>query len=248
MIRCIIVDDELFAREGLQNMLHKHCPDVEILVKADTVNTALEAIRHYKPDLVLLDFKLPDGTGFDLLLQLDRISFHVIFVTAYDDQAVMAFRFSATDYLVKPVNVNDLKAAVEKVRQDLDKQQEAVNITALLGMMAAGKNQEDIINIPGIDGFKIINLDEIITCEADGFCTIFHLKEKNKVVSSKNLGYYEDMLVPKGFMRVHNSYIINLKHVREYSSEGVIKLLEGSTAPLGNTYKKGFLELFSKNK
>lgn len=248
MIRSIIVDDELFAREGLVNLLAAHCPDVEVVAKADSVDSATEAIRKHLPDLVFLDIGLTDGTGFDVLLRMERIDFHTIFVTVHEEKAVMAFRFSATDYLVKPVNIKDLKDAVEKVRQDMKRETETANIKALLDIISADKNRHDIVNIPGTDGFRILHLDEILTCEADGFCTIFHLKGSSRVISSKNLKYYEEMLAPRGFMRVHHSFMVNVKHVTGYSSDGVISLIEGQRADLGNSYKKAFQEMFARFK
>ena len=248
MIRSIIVDDEYLQREGLKNLLTRYCPDVEVVANADSVSSAREAILMHSPDLVFLDIGLTDGTGFDLLLQLDRIDFHIIFVTVHEEKALAAFRFSATDYLVKPVNIQDLKVAVNKVRENLKMKDEALNIKTLLTFITEGNKQFDIVNIPSTDGFKVIQLSEIITCEADGFCTIFYLKGNQRVVSSKNLKYYEDMISSKGFMRVHHSFMINLKHVREYSREGVILLSDGKQSPLGNAYKKEFLNKYDRYK
>jgi two-component system, LytTR family, response regulator len=245
MIKCIIVDDERPARECIQNYLNEFCQDVEVVSQADSARTALVAILKYNPDLVFLDVEMPNGNGFDLLRQLNRINFNVIFVTSYEKYAVKAFRFSATDFLLKPVNINELVEAVDRVRQEMNRKIDITNIETLLQITQSGTDHHNVIVIPNNEGFKVLNLDDIITCEAEGYCTIFHLISKGKLVSSKNLGYYNDFLSGHGFQRVHNSFLINLHHVKEYSSEGVITLAEGVQAPLGNTY---FLEFFEKRK
>jgi two-component system LytT family response regulator len=245
----MIVEDEPMHLQALQNLLERHCKDVDVLETTDSVAAAKELIRKFTPDLVFLDIELIDGTGFDLLLQLDRLNFHIIFVTGHEEKAVTAFRFSATDFLAKPVNVDELKAAVEKVRESIRQKTEASSARALLEIISSGNHQAmQKVNIPGIDGFKLLDLDDIITCEADGFCTIFHLKDNRRVVSSKNLKYYEEMLVPHNFMRVHHSFMVNLKHVKEYSREGIIELTQNYSVPLGNSFKKNFLDKFNKFK
>lgn len=248
MIKCIIVDDELPARECIQNYLKDYCQDVEVVAQADSARSALAAIMQYHPDLVFLDVEMPNGSGFDLLRQLNRIDFNVIFVTAYEEYAVLAFRFSATDFLLKPVNIKEMIEAVDKVRQELSRKTDSTNIETLLSITHSGTDHYKVLVIPNSEGFKVLNLEDIIICEADSYCTIFHLTGKEKLVSSKNLKYYDDFLSGHGFQRVHNSFLINLHHVKQYSSEGVITLAEGTQAPLGNTYKKRFLEHFEKSK
>jgi two-component system LytT family response regulator len=248
MIKCIIVDDERPARECLHNYLKDYCPDVDVGAQADSARTALIAILKYHPDLVFLDVEMPNGNGFDLLRQLNRINFSVIFVTAFQEYAVMAFRFSATDYLLKPINIKELVEAVDRVRNEMNRKSDSTNIEALLRMTNLGAEHYDVLVVPNNEGFKVLALEDIITCQADGYCTIFHLKSQGKQISTKNLKYYDDFLAGHGFQRVHNSFLVNLHHVKEYSSEGVITLTEGHLAHLGNTYKKKFLEFFEKSK
>jgi two-component system, LytTR family, response regulator len=248
MIRCIIVDDELPARECIRNYLADYCPDVEVLAQADSARTALAAILKYQPDLVFLDVEMPNGNGFDLLRQAGRINFNVIFVTAYEEYAVMAFRFSAADFLLKPINIKELTEAVDKVRQAMHRKIDSTNIETLLQMTRSGPGQFRTLVVSNNEGFKVLHVEEIITCEADAYCTVFHLKGGQKLVASKNLKYYDDFLSGQGFQRVHNSFMVNLHQVISYSSEGVITLSEGHLAPLGNTYKKKFMEFFEKSK
>jgi len=248
MIKCIIVDDELPARACIQNYLKDYCQDVEVVAQADSARTAQAAIMKYHPDLVFLDVEMPNGSGFDLLRQLNRIDFNVIFVTAFEEYAVMAFRFSATDFLLKPINIKELMEAVDRVRKEMSRKIDSTNIKALLQMTKSGLSRFRTLVVANNEGFRVLNVDDIITCEADGYCTIFHLKDGQKQVTSRNLKYYDDFLSGQGFQRVHNSFLINLHHVISYSSEGVITLAEGQLAPLGNTFKKRFLEFFEKSK
>lgn len=248
MIKCIIVDDEFPARECIVNYLKDYCQDVEVVAQADSANSALPVILTHKPDLVFLDVEMPNGNGFDLLRMMNKIDFNVIFVTAHEEYAVAAFRFSAIDYLLKPINIKELVIAVNKVRMEMTRTTGAINLEALMKMTLTGSGEWDQIVIKNNDGFKVVNLKDIISCEADAYCTIFHLKGSRKLISSKHLKYYDDILTPHGFQRVHNSFLINLSHVLEYSSEGVISLTEENFAHLGNTYKKRFMEHFEKSK
>jgi two-component system LytT family response regulator len=216
--------------------------------QADSARTALASILKHQPDLVFLDVEMPNGNGFDLLRQLSRVDFSIIFVTAYEEYAVLAFRFSATDFLLKPVNIKELMEAVDRVKKERSRKIDTTNIEALLQMTLSGMSQIRTLVVANNDGFKVLHLDEIICCEADSYCTIFHLKGRQKQITSKNLKYYEEFLSGQGFQRVHNSFLINLNHVISYSSEGLITLSDTYTAPLGNTYKKKFLQHFEKSR
>ncbi|MBP6870461.1 MAG: response regulator transcription factor [Bacteroidales bacterium] len=248
MIKCIIVDDEFPARECIKNYLKDYCPDVEVVAQADSANSAYKEILDHHPDLLFLDVEMPNGSGFDLLRMMNKIDFHIIFVTAHEEYAVMAFRFSAMDYLLKPINIKELVTAIDKVRTEISRKSEAVNLETLKRITQMGPAEWDQIVIKHNEGFKVVYLRDIISCEADSYCTIFHISGNKKLVSSKNLKYYEDILTPHGFQRIHNSFLINLSHVVEYSSEGVVALSEGQLAHLGNTYKKKFMDYFERNK
>lgn len=246
MIRSIIIDDEKPAREVIKNYLAEYCPDVEVAAMADSAKSALAAIHLHHPDLIFLDIEMPNESGFDLLRQLNRIYFKIIFVTAFSEYAVKAFRFSATDYLVKPVSIRELIDAVGKVRQEMARDSTHINIDELMRITKSPGTRIDTLVIPDTDGFKVLKLTDIIRCEADGYCTTFYLSDKKKLTSSRNLKYYEDLLADHSFLRVHNSHLINLHHVKSYSHEGVITLSFNETAPLGNTYKKRFMEWFGR--
>jgi len=246
MIRAIIVDDEQPATDALKNYITEFCPDVLVVALADSVRTAMEAISVHNPDLVFLDVEMPNGNGFDLLKQYDHIPFKIIFVTAYSEYAVKAFRFFATDYLMKPINIKELKEAVQKVKKELESHVENINLNALTKFIKGSSDDIKSIIICDVSGFRVIELDTIIKCEANGYCTDFFLLGGKKITSSKNLKHYEDLLSGSNFIRVHNSFVVNMNYVKGYLNEGTILLIENQSAHLGNTYKKRFLKLFQK--
>ncbi len=245
MIRSIIIDDERPSREALRNYLQEYCPDIEIVDDADSMKTGLMAIKRQLPDLVFLDIDMPNGNGFDLLRNLDRITFKIIFVTAHSEYAVKAFRFFATDYLLKPVDIDELMEATAKVKMELQQGINNKNIEELLCFASKGKSDFNIIVIPDKKGFEVVQIQDILYCEADGYCTRFFLKDGQTLISSKNLKVYEEILEAVRFQRVHHSYIVNLNHVRGYHHDGTIALPGNHTVPLGNVYKKKFLEKFT---
>jgi two-component system, LytTR family, response regulator len=248
LLRCLIVDDESPSREALFNYLQEYCPDVEIVAQCNSVKAAHKAILKHSPQLVFLDIEMPNGNGFDLLRLFQPLNFKVIFVTAFSEYALRAFRFSATDYLLKPVMVDELVQAVNKVRQDISKETGNVNIQKLLENVAGGNPPLSQLVIPDYNGFRVIATAELILCEADGYCTHFHLTSKEKITSSKNLKHYEELLASQGFQRVHNSYLVNLAHIKSYNNQGEILLSGKIKCPLGNAYKAGFLERFKRLK
>jgi two-component system LytT family response regulator len=248
MIRSIIIDDEQPARESLKNYLEEFCPDVKIVAMADSVETGLEVIRKHLPSLVFLDIELPDGKGFDLLRRLGNFSFKVIFITAFTDYATNAIKFHAVDYLVKPVNITELKNAVERVKEELDRHIFSQNLEELKRFLRNPEEKIRKIVIPDVKGFIVLELDQILYCEADGYCTNFILTDERKITSSRNLKYYEEMISDLDFLRVHHSYLINIQYIISYLHEGTITLKGNKSIPLGNSYKKAFLEIFKEMK
>ncbi|MFN8239748.1 MAG: LytTR family DNA-binding domain-containing protein [Bacteroidales bacterium] len=239
-LRTIIVDDEKPACDVLSNYLTEYCPDVEIISVCRSTRSAFKAITDKKPDLVFLDIEMPKENGFDLLRMFQSIEFNVVFITAFSDYAAKAFRISATDFLLKPVKVTELIEAVEKVKRDVGNKSYQ-NITALLENLDSPVHSIRKLIIPNLKGFTAIRPDDIIACEADGYCTIFHLPGKKKISSSYNLKHYEELLPRGQFMRVHNSFLVNLGHVEGYDSQGEILLAEAIKCPLGASKKQAFL-------
>jgi two-component system LytT family response regulator len=244
MIRAIVIDDEKPSREVICNYLIEFCKEVEVVATASSIKTAYKAIRKFSPDLVFLDIEMPDGKGFDLLKMFDKIEFHIVFVTAYSEHAVKAFRCNAADYLLKPIKIDELQAAVEKVKKSGHINSESGRMGELLKNLMGSGNLQPTIVIPHIKGFEILKITELIMCKADGYCTIFYLTGNKRVISSKNLKHYEELLTEYNFIRVHHSYLVNLNHVSGYTKQGEIILTEDHKAFLGDAYKNYFNKLY----
>lgn len=245
MIRAVIIDDEKLARDVISNYLQDYCPDVEVVATASSLKTAWSAIQKTSPDLVFLDIEMPDGNGFDLLNMFEKIDFKVIFVTAYSEYAIKAFRFSALDYLLKPVKIDELIDAVARVRSAKTPGITNEIITSLLNNIRGNSPKQSTLIIPNIKGFEVLRVTDIIMCQADGYCTNFHLSGNRKVVSSKNLKHFDGLLEDQNFLRVHHSYLVNLDHVTGYTRQGEILLTEGLKAFLGDAYKTEFVKKFT---
>ena len=245
MIRAAIIDDEELSREVISNYLSEYCPDVEVVARASSVKTGYDVIVKTLPDLIFLDIEMPDGKGFDLLNMFGRIDFKIIFITAYSEYAIKAFRFSAIDYLLKPVKIDELIDAVARVRAATSPGISADIVSSLLSNLRSGPSRQSTLIIPNIKGFEILRVPEIIMCQADGYCTTFHLAGSRKVVSSKNLKHFVGLLEDQNFLRVHHSYLVNLDHVTGYTRQGEIMLSDGMKASLGDSYKGEFVRRFS---
>jgi two-component system, LytTR family, response regulator len=240
ILKAIVVDDEAPSRLALINYLNEYCPDVKIVGDCGTAKSAYQLITEQHPQLVFLDIEMPKGSGFDLLRMFNTIDFKVIFITAFSQYAVQAFRFAATDFLLKPIKVSELIEAVFKVRNELTPAARFDEIKVFLENIALPANSHKKLVIPNSQGFTVVNTNEIIMCEADGYCTHFFIENKTKLVSSRNLKFYEEILPATHFMRVHNSYIINISQVKSYSNQGEITLAGNLKCPLSIAHKKDF--------
>jgi two-component system LytT family response regulator len=243
-LKAIVVDDESPSREALINYMNEFCPDVEVVGDCGTARSAYELIAELHPQIVFLDIEMPKGSGFDLLRMFKTIDFKVIFITAFSEYAVQAFRYSATDFLLKPVKVSELIEAISKVKQELSLSDSFQNIRVFLENISLPSDLSKKLVIPSTQGFMVINTSEIILCEADGYCTYFYLENKSKLISSRNLKYYEEILPINNFMRVHNSFIVNINHVKSYTNQGEITLTENLKCSLSLSHKKDFLKTF----
>ena len=244
-LKGLIVDDEQPSREILNNYIVEFCDQIEVIGTASSIKSAYKSILRLKPDVVFLDIELKDGKGFDLLTMFDKIDFRVIFITAYSDYAIKAFRVNAADYLLKPVKIDELKSAVEKIVTASEFGYED-KIASVLKSINESKGYQPTLVVPNLKGFEVLRLNEIILCKADGYCTNFHLEGSRKIISSRNLKQYEAILPGDTFLRVHNSYIINLNHVTGYNRQGEIMLNENQKAFLGDSFRTIFLTRFSR--
>ncbi len=227
MIKTIIIDDEKLAVNYLKNLLNEYCKNIEILGTARSIKEGVELINRTKPDLVFLDIEMPFGTGFDLLSKLDKIDFQVIFVTAYNKYAIQAIKCNALDYILKPIDIDELKKAVSKV--DIkDKSNDRINS---LIESVIGKDLPTKIALADDGGYTMVNIDSIIRCESSGYYTIFYIEKQDNITVSTTLKKYEDILPKDKFIRVHQSHVVNLNKVAKYykTDGGYLLMSDGST-------------------
>ncbi|PBQ32778.1 hypothetical protein CNR22_13675 [Sphingobacteriaceae bacterium] len=239
-IRAILVDDEESARDVLQNLLARFCPHVTLIAKCENIIQAVEIIKKEKPDLVFLDIEMPNYAGYEIVKFFDNVEFEIVFVTAYDQYAVRAFEIAAIDYLLKPIDIERLKLAVKRVKQQKDIHGLSQRMDLLRDTLQTKQIKNIIVHDKGQQ--NIITIDSIIAIEAlESYCTIYTKERKHTV--SKNLKHFETLLerLPK-FIRVHKSWIINKEYIRNYSkSELSIYLTNGLVAKLSK-YKKAEFE------
>jgi len=247
MLRTLIIDDEAPVRNTLTRLLEKTCPQVKLIGEAFSVKSGLIAIREKSPDLVLLDIKMDDGTGFDLLSQIENINFKIIFITAYEEFAIQAFEFSAVDYILKPVNPEKLVNAVNRTSQ-LKAKDFSTQLNALKeNIQNPGGLQKKII-LKSMESIFLLNVDDIIHCESDGSYTAFETTDENRIVISKLLKEYDKLLSGSGFIRIHRSHLVNLKHLKRFDKHdgGYVVMSTGSKLPVSTSGRERLLELFEE--
>lgn len=243
-MRTLIIDDEPKAREGLINQIKRHCTSLNIVGEATSVEEGVRAISNNQPDLVFLDVKLLDGSGFDLLDQVKPISFQTVFVTAYDEFAIQAFEYNAVHYLLKPFLPDELIKAVH--RAQVATNTSVLNLKNLLHQLHTGKSL-DRIAIQAVSKITYVEPNQIIRCESEGSYTHLHLEDGSSILSTKPLKSYEELLLSKGFYRIHKSHLINLSKVNEYlkkSSDQVI-MKDGSRIEISRKKRGDFLKVMS---
>ncbi len=231
----------------MRGLLDKTCQRVKIVGEATSVASGIRAIREKSPDLVLLDIKMDDGTGFDLLKRFENINFKIIFVTAYEEYAIRAFEFSAIDYILKPVNPEKLVEAVK--RADCLRQKEFNTQLGALreNLENPGKQNKKII-LKNQESIFLLNIDEVIHCESDGSYTIFETANQQRILVSKVLKDYDHLLSDSGFLRVHRSHLINLKHIKRFDRQdgGYVIMSNGAQISVSTSGRERLLELFEK--
>ncbi|OQX78132.1 MAG: hypothetical protein B6D64_07260 [Bacteroidetes bacterium 4484_276] len=244
MLSLVIIDDEPKARSTIRDILGLGSEKLNILGEAGDVRSAHELILQEKPDLVLLDINLPDGTGFDLLKKFDNIDFRIIFITAHEEYAVRAFRFSAMDYILKPVAASDLLQAVEKAGETILNEKTEQKFKAFL----ANLEKINKIVLRTAESIHIINLENIVRCGSDVNYTTFYLANGEKLLVSKTLKEYDEMLVPSGFFRTHQSHLVNLDHILRYDKAegGHLIMDDGSWVPVSSRKKEQLFRIFEE--
>jgi two-component system LytT family response regulator len=247
-LKALIVDDEIQGRTILRNLLQQSLPEIELVGEAGSVSEAARLITVLQPEIVFLDIHMRGETGFDLLKKLPKINFDIIFTTAHDQYALKAFRFNAIDYLLKPIILDELIAAVAKVKGknghlfSFTKEQ----LQQLFTDIRDPGRVQDKISIPTSDGFIILAIKDIVYCRASSNYTEFFLAEQNPILSSYTLKQYDEMLTGQNFFRAHRSYLINLEHVKMYkkSEGGNIVMSNAHEIELSRNHRDAFLQFF----
>lgn len=243
-LKAIIVEDEFHSRETLKGFLREYCPEVQLIEEASQVEEAVGKISSLRPELVFLDIELQTGTGFDVLQRVSHLDFHLIFTTAFEHYAIKAIKFSSIDYLLKPIDREELQAAVQKaghIRAEENRQKMFEN---LLNNLQNPTPEHHKIPLSTSDGVEFIPSKDILFCEASGAYTQFHLVDGRKLLVSKNLKEYENILPSSSFMRVHNSFLINLDEVKKYvrSEGGYILMNNDKIVSISGSKREEFLK------
>src|SRR5690606_6555959 len=248
MVKAVLVDDDLNLRKGMRTLMGKYAPDIQIVGEAEGVPDAITIISNKMPQVVFLDIQLSEGTGFDILEQLAKlqgsISFQVVFITAYEQYAIKAFRFSALDFLLKPVDPEELQNVIEKIKMTLQRNQDFEHIELLLENIRKKDNFKRIA-LSTSDGIHLFNISEIIRCESADNYTKFFLKDGKSILISKTLKEYEELLDEHGFKRIHQSHLINLAYLKSYIKKdgGYVIMSDNSHLPISHRKKEHLQEI-----
>ncbi|MCB2221302.1 MAG: LytTR family DNA-binding domain-containing protein [Bacteroidetes bacterium] len=247
MIRTIIIDDELHIREMIEQILSDQCSEVQVVASVGSVAEGLNAIQNSVPDLLLLDIKMPDGTGFDLLQKLENISFKIIFITAFEEHAIKAFQFSAVDYLLKPVDTEGLIRSIQRAVHTIQAEM-SLKLNTLFGNINAKESDQKKIILKTLDQIHVIRINEIIHLESDQNYTVFHVSDGKKILVSRTLKDFEEMLGEHSFFRVHKSHLINLGYIDRFEKAegGTVVMSNASRIPVASRKRDQLLELFEK--
>ncbi|HET6252533.1 MAG TPA: LytTR family DNA-binding domain-containing protein [Puia sp.] len=213
-INTVIIEDEEKSVYVLRELLRQSAPDIEVTGISGHIEKAVRLIEENAPRLVFLDIRIGDGLGFDVLRRLQKRDFELICLTAYDNYALEAFRYSAVDYLLKPIGMQELEEALQRVRRRLDRQSTSDGIGTLLYNLSGQPNRK--IRILTSQGFDFVDPEDIVWCQSNGTYTVFHLTDGSKHTSSRNLGYFEDLLCTGDFCRIHYNAIVNMRQIKRY--------------------------------
>ncbi len=245
-MKAVIIDDEADSRKILANYLAKYCPDMEVCGMGDSVTTGIEVIRAQDPDVVFLDIEMPYGNGFDLLERMSPLSFETVFVTAFDNYAIQALNQSAAYYLLKPIDIDELVKAVNKIRSERESQNYTQHARILLDNIKTGTAQK--IMLPTLEGFEVVPVQSIIYCEADDNLTKFYFENGSPLLICRTLKHFESILKNHGFIRIHRSYLINPNFVLRYArgNGGSVTMKNNVELDVAPNRKKEFLQLFGR--
>ena len=239
MIKAVIIEDEFNALNTLDKLIKYTQKDIEVIAKIDNVTDAITFLKNQTPDLVFLDIELIGGNAFHILEALDSISFKIIFTTAYDEFAIKAIKFDTIDYLLKPIDSEELSECIDRFRMAFKKEQVYKNAVDKVSEIDKKENQKTLL-IKTADAQYFLQIKDIIRCQSDGAYTIFHTVDK-KIMSARNLKYYENILSEHTFVRVHQSHLVNVKYIKTVSSNNTVELTNSEKIPVA-TRKKSYLK------
>lgn len=247
MYKAVLIDDIENSRITLADDLKRYCPQIKIIGEADNVESGINIINLKKPDVVFLDIQLGDGTGFDILESLGKFEFQVIFTTALDTYGIKAIKFSALDYLLKPIDPDELVEAVSKIEKGPAAESINESINLLLENIKEIQPESKRIALSSADKVRMIYVKDIVRCESQGSYTIFYLNNKEEIVTTKNLKEYEHLLEEFSFVRVHHSHLINFNYLKEYIKKdgGYAIMLDGSNVPVSFRKRNNLLDMIN---
>lgn len=245
-LQAIIVDDEEASRDTLKRYLEKYCPDVVVMELSDSVKSGLAAIEKHNPDIVFLDVEMPFGNAFDLLDQVKDPKFETVFVTAFSHYALKALNLSAAYYILKPIDIDELINAVDKIKKQREKTGDSFHTRILIENIHSVNKQYHKIVLPLMEGFEVIQVKDIIRCEANDNFTDFVLANGRKLLICRTLKFYEELLQEFDFVRVHKSHLINIQHVTKYlkGKGGQVVMSDNSVADVSPNKKEELMKKF----
>lgn len=249
MITALLIDDDDNLRQGMKSLLARYAPDIKIVGEADSVKTGVEAMGNLEPQVIFLDIQMTDGTGFDVLEQMalrhGKSTSHIIFITAHEQYAIKAFRFSALDFLLKPVDPEELQKVIEKIKNILVKNDDYGHIDLLLENIRKKVDTFKRIALSNSDGIHLFDVSDIIRCESEDNYTKFFIKNNKPVLISKTLKEYEELLTEHGFERIHQSHLINLAYLKSYIKKdgGYVVMADNSNLPISQRKKERLQEI-----
>lgn len=252
MITAVLIDDDSNLREGMKMMINQYAQEIQIIGEADSVKSGIELMETAEPDIAFLDILMNDGSGFDILEKLNeksrRINSHIIFITAHEEFAVKAFRFSALDFLLKPVNPEELQSVLKKIKNVIHQNRDNRNIDLLLENIQKKNDGFKKIALSTSDGIHLFEIKDIIRCESEDNYTKFFIKNHKQVMISKTLKEYEELLKDQGFERIHQSHLINLNELKSYIKKdgGFVIMSDNSQLPVSQRKKERLQELINK--
>lgn len=248
MITALLIDDDSNLRNGMKSLLARYAPEIRIIGEADSVETGVALMLQNPPQVVFLDIHLGDGSGFDLLEEVNqrgKLNSQIVFITAHEQYAIKAFRFSALDFLLKPVDPEELQKVIAKLKQVIDKNDSVAHIDLLLENIRKKVDNFKRIALSNSDGIHLFEVSDIIRCESEDNYTKFYIKNSKPILISKTLKEYEELLTEHGFERIHQSHLINLAYLKSYIKKdgGYVVMADNAHLPISQRKKERLNEL-----